>query len=209
MASEHLYSRIIYWLKIVLPLLALAILSGVVFFARESEDRREVPFLTDTGEPLPGEAVSNPEFQSATMDGTTVKFTAKTVSPDGPDRLTGQNLTGRIETREGRVLQANAPSGWIDRESRTAGLSGIVSVDTSDGFSIITEGLTTRLDRTLTESTGGVRGEAPFGTLQAGSMRLVAKVPDDATGPDEGGDVLVFNGGVKLIYQPDREGSTP
>ena len=73
-------------------------------------------------------------------------------------------------------------------------LEGVVSVDTSDGFHLLTRDLTTRLDVTYAETKSAVRGEAPFGTLEAGGMLL--------SSGDGDGNLLVFNGGVKLIYEP-------
>lgn len=196
MASGNLYSRVVAWLKIALPLAALGILSSVVFFARESEDVREIPFLTAGGPDTPSERLTSPEYTALTGDGSEVILRATEVTRDAADRqvLLADALTGRIESPSGRVFQASAPRGRIDLDASTALLEGIVSVDTSDGWHVLTSDLLTRLDATFAETDGGVRGDAPFGTLESGGMRYA---PDA-----EGADILVFNGGVKLVYEP-------
>lgn len=198
MASGNLYSRVVAGLKIALPLAALGILSSVVFFARESEDVREIPFLSDAGGETSTERLALPEYTALTGDGAEVILRAAQVTRDleVSDLLHADALTGRIESPSGRIFQAAAPSGRIDIEASTALLDGVVSVDTSDGYHVLTGTLLTRLDATFAETEDGVRGDAPFGTLEAGGMRYA---PDS-----DGADILVFNGGVKLIYQPRK-----
>ncbi len=196
MAFENFYSRLVAWLKILLPLAALGILSTVVFFARENDGQREIPFLTDGGPDTPGERLAAPEFLGLTSDGSEVILRASQITPasDDPNTLIANELSGRIETFSGRIIQAAAPTGHIDVAGEMAFLEGVVSVDTSDGFHLLTRDLTTRLDVTFAETGGAVRGEAPFGALEAGGMLLSSENAD--------GNLLVFNGGVKLIYQP-------
>lgn len=192
---EGFYSRLVAWLKILLPLLALGILSSVVFFARDSEDARDIPFFSE-GSDEAGERIANPEYMGVTQDGATIRVRADRVTPEAgdPDTLRAERLTSRMETKSGRIIQATAPEGRLSIAKDIAELIGIVSVDTSDGFSMIAQDLTTNLDTGFAESGGAVRGEAPFGDLEAGRMRYGV--------PDTRSDLLVFNGGVKLIYRP-------
>lgn len=191
-----IHSRLVAWAKILLPIAALAILSSVVFFARETETSREIPFLNDATEEMAGERIARPEYFAVTDSGASLRITAETAAPDGSTEgtFTFQNPTGRIETTSGRIIQAAAPSGSIAPDSDIAELSGLVSIDTSDGFHVISEGLTTRLDVTFARSGGAVRGDAPFGEIEAGALQL-----GDAEEPS---DLLVFKEGVKLIYRP-------
>lgn len=195
---ENLHSRFVAWLKILLPLAALGILSSVVFFARENEDVREIPFLMTGDTEVPDQRIAAPEYQALTDDGARVKLTAREVTPSEEDDgwLLVQSIASRVETKSGRVFQATAPEGRVSFEEDIAELSGIISVDTSDGFHLLANALVLHLDNTFAETSGAVRGEAPFGILEAGGMRL-----GEAAAQAES-ELLVFNGGVKLIYQP-------
>ena len=195
---ENLHSRFVAWLKILLPLAALGILSSVVFFARENEDVREIPFLMTGDTEVPDQRIAAPEYQALTDDGARVKLTAREVTPSEEDDgwLLVQSIASRVETKSGRVFQATAPEGRVSFEEDIAELSGIISVDTSDGFHLLANALVLHLDNTFAETGGAVRGEAPFGILEAGGMRL-----GEAAAQTES-ELLVFNGGVKLIYQP-------
>jgi lipopolysaccharide export system protein LptC len=198
MAFENFYSHLVAWLKIILPLAALAILSTVVFFARENDGQREIPFLTDGGPDTPGERLAAPEFLGLTSDGSEVILRAKEVvpTPNDPNTLVADEITGRIETPSGRIIQAAAPKGQIDVAGNTAFFEGVVSVDTSDGFHVLTKDLMTRLNETYAQTDGAVRGEAPFGTLEAGGLLLSSENSE--------GNLLVFNDGVKLVYEPRK-----
>ncbi|MDU8942388.1 LPS export ABC transporter periplasmic protein LptC [Ovoidimarina sediminis] len=195
---ENFHSRLVAWMKILLPLAALSILSSVVFFARENEDVRDIPFLMTGETDAPDQRIAAPEYQALTDDGARVKLTAREVTPSEEDEgwLDISNVAGRIETRSGRVFQATAPGGRVNFSVDEAELSGIVSVDTSDGFHMLSDALRLKLDSTFAETGGAVRGEAPFGVLEAGGMRL-----GEAEG-SLGSELMVFNGGVKLVYQP-------
>ena len=197
MIFENFYSRFVAWLKILLPLVALAILSSVVFFARESEDQRTIPFITQEGGPdTPDERVTHPEFVGVTGDGSAITMRATRVRPiDGnTSLLRAEEISGTLESMEGRIIDATAPEGKIDFDNDVADLFGEVVVDTSDGYHVVTQDLRARLDITDMKSDGPVVGTAPFGTLEADRMRLFEDASEE--------NVLVFNGHVKLVYDP-------
>ena len=197
MARENLYSTFIAWLKILLPLAALGILSSVVFFARDADDQRTIPFVTQVGGPdTPDERLTEPEYVGLTSDGSSISMVADRVVPVGGNVqvLDATDLKGVIEAVDGRIMNAAAPEAQLDLASDLAVMTGEVLIDTSDGFEVVTQGLTTRLDVTLAESDGPLTGSAPFGTLDAGTMRYAVN--------SDGTSLLVFNGGVKLLYQP-------
>ena len=89
-----------------------------------------------------------------------------------------------------------AGMGKIDPASATMRLSGGVSIETSTGYTITATGLVASTAQTEVVSDGAVTANAPFGTLDAGSMTLTSASDDPAA------YVLVFNQGVKLIYDP-------
>jgi lipopolysaccharide export system protein LptC len=196
-SSENLYSRLVYWLKILLPLAALGILSSVVFFARDADESRTIPFVAQEGSPGAGnERLTRPEYVAVTRDGSAITLHAVQVRPvDGdPRTLDVETVEGEIVSGDGRTLNASAPTARVDLKADRADLAGEVVVRTSDGYDFLAHDLTTRLDVTDAESAGPVSGTAPFGTLEAGAMRYTAPSPNQS--------LLIFQGGVKLVYEP-------
>ena len=74
-----------------------------------------------------------------------------------------------------------------------AGFTENVTVQSSDGFHISAESVTSSLTRTDIRAQGPVNVRAPFGVLEAGNMHLT----------QSGEDLLmVFDNKVKLVYLP-------
>ena len=200
MFGGNLYSLVVAWLKILLPLVALAILSSVVFFARESEDERTIPMVTEVNvDDVPEPRMQAPEFMGVSSDGASVNVVAAAVTPvdENMQILDADRIEGRINTVEGRTIDSTAPEGRINTATNIVRFLGLVEVETSDQFRFVTEGLTTRMDRVEAKSAGPVTGTAPFGTLDAGALKI------DHT--PETGNVIHFTGGVKLVYSPTTQ----
>ena len=196
MASGGLHSSFVTWLKILLPLLALVILSSLVFLARETEDRREIPFIAAEAPEFARERMTAPEYVTVTDDGSALRITAREAIPAPEDRRTflAEGVAGVMETQGGRVIHATAPHGRVDTVGDTADLLGRVEIDTSDGFHVVSDNLTARLDTTFLETGGAVHGTAPFGEIEADHMRY--------GGEGDEADVLVFTGRVRVLYHP-------
>ena len=73
---------------------------------------------------------------------------------------------------------------------------GGVLLSQSLGYELRTDSLTLDLDQTGAETAGQIEGFGPLGRLTAGKMVLSQPDPAQST------YLLVFNGGVRLIYQP-------
>lgn len=190
------YSRLVAWLKIVLPLLALAILSTLFLVSRSVDPSQTIPYADVDVEGLArDQQIGAPAFAGMTEDGAAISIAADSARPEaGGQRLIAVAPSARIELPGGRVIEIHADAGRIDREAGEAGLDGDVLVKSSDGYRVETDSIVARLDRTGIESTGPVRGSGPFGTLSAGKLVLTQN-PDGAY-------LLRFEAGVKLIYRP-------
>ena len=109
------------------------------------------------------------------------------------DRLLAPFLD--MQTPDGVVTRITSDQGAVDGSKGQVSLSGAVRFSNDLGYQVDTEGIRFALDRTALETTGGIRATGPFGSLTAGGMVLR---PSDQSGSY----VLVFNGGVKLLYDP-------
>jgi lipopolysaccharide export system protein LptC len=200
MALSHTaYSRLVGWLKIVLPLTALAILSTLFLLARTPDIERTIPYAEVDVDALAREPrISAPDYSGVATDGTALQVSATTALPDptNPARFTADELAARIDTTDGGSIRLRSLTGEVDTEAGTASLSGDVVIETPTGYAIRTDGFTVRLDATQSESLGPVDVTTPFGHLSAGRFALVRTAEDGQS------HVLVFSGGVNLIYDP-------
>lgn len=197
---DNTYSRLVAWLKIALPLIALAILSTLFLLSRGSGPSTNIPFTdAELDEMLQEERLRAPAFAGVTEGGAalTVAATEARPAPDAPGRAVATGLAARIETPDGGWLTASAERGMIDDTQRSARLEGGVALRSSTHYEIRTQAITAWLDRTLLETRGRIVATGPAGEIEAGSMtlRMIA----------DGQYVLDFTEGVRLIYTPPSD----
>jgi lipopolysaccharide export system protein LptC len=195
LASDNLHSRVVAILKLVLPLLALAILSSLFLFSRPIDPEDAIPYAdVEIAERLAQPRMTGAGFSTVTSDGATLTLSAERATPQtGGAEVAG--LTGTLAGADGSVTEISAKSGQLDRAAATMVLGDGVRVTTSTGYALQTESLTMGTDRSYLQSGGPVTATAPMGDLTAGAMRL------DRTSADAP-YLLVFNKHVRLIYQP-------
>lgn len=196
--ADNLHSTVVAWLKVILPLAALGILSTLFLVARTIDPEDALPFAeVDIEDRLREPRLTMPTWAGVTEDGAALSVTADEARPGaGPDSpAQAQRIAAQLDMPDGGTAQVRAASGSLDTEAGLLSLAGNVVVSTSDGYRIETEAMTARLDRTRLESAAAVTAEGPLGRLAAGSMEMTR-----AEG--EPGYLLRFAGGVKLVYQP-------
>ncbi|MCV2882037.1 hypothetical protein [Actibacterium sp. XHP0104] len=201
MASyDNSYSRFIAWAKVILPLAALALLSTLFLFSRTLDPTAAIPYAqVDVEELAREQSVSSAEYAGVTEDGAAISISAARVDPsnaDRPDTL-ARDMTARLEFPDGSYAVIRAPQGQVDARASVATLGGGVEMDSSTGYHITAPQIDTALDRTEVQADGPVDATGPAGTLTAGQMQITTQTTDDGDS-----HVLVFNQGVKLIYQP-------
>jgi len=200
-APDNLYSRFIAWSKILLPLAALALLSTMFLFARRSDTTGEIPFarIEDIAR---SPRIASPSFAGIAQDGAVFTVTADTIRPVAgqPDAFAIADFRADVTNLAGDSLTLTAAEGAFDGRARTITLTGLARLTTSTGYAMETTGLTAWLDLNRIESAGALAVRAPFGMLTAARM---------AYGPGPNGPQMVFNGGVRLLYEPDTTRSVP
>ena len=195
------YSRLIAWLKVVLPLMALGLLSTLFLLNRGQAPEASIPFAdTEIEERLRDQQITDSLFSGMTVGGDLINMTAtKILTTDGQiGENTLEDLRAQIDTPTGRRFVVVSQSGEFSLGAGLAILQGDVVVTTSTGFEIFSDLLESSLDRLDLNSPGAVNAVGPFGTLDAGHMRLYE--PEGSEDPH-----LRFTGGVKLIYRPKKE----
>jgi lipopolysaccharide export system protein LptC len=195
--ADNLHSTIVAWLKVILPLAALGILSTLFLVARTIDPEDALPFAeVDIEDRLREPRLTMPTWAGVTEDGAALTVTADEARPStAPDgRALAQRIQARLDMPDGQTATLQAGSGSLDAEAGVLAVAGGVVVTTSSGYRIETEAMNAALDRTRLESGTTVAATGPLGSLTAGSMLM-----SRATG--EPGYVLRFAGGVKLIYR--------
>lgn len=190
-------TRIVRWLRVLLPLLALAILSTLFLFSRRPDAEPNIPYADVDQTALPGsQSMRAPEYSGTTDDGAAITLRADQATPasgegDAAGRAQGLRLTWRAP--EGLGADLTAPDAAVSRGVVT--LSGGVRMTTSSGWTLTAPEFTADTARSRIEAPRAVRGAAPFGDLSAGAMTL-------QRGESDRDHVLNFTGGVRLLYRP-------
>ena len=192
------YSRRGAFLKVVLPLAALAILSTLFLLSRGSNIDSTIPFSdAEIAERIRDQQITEPRFAGTTERGDEVFLSATKAVPGGGDNPgAAQDLRGEIRLARGGVITMEAASGWVNVPSDVAEFRGQVTIVTDTGYTLVTDRLETAVKRIDATAPGPVAGDGPLGTLNAGAMRVMA--PDN----DAEATHLVFLNGVKLVYDP-------
>ena len=194
------YSRLIAWLKILLPLAALVILSTLFLLARPSNPVATLPFAQiEIEEKLRNQGITAPYFSGQTANGDVISLTARSARPD-PDtlqRITAQEVDARFTQPKGDEARFIAGQALVNTTAQTAELSQDVQITSSAGIVINTEQLTLNLLEGSAETDKIVHGKGPFGSFEAGGLRFSGANSD-------GKAQFLFDNGVKLIYMPDN-----
>ena len=196
---DNLYSRLVAWLKVLLPLAAIGIVAALFLLARTIDPDAA---LTDAGLDVREMArevrVGRPDYRGMTDDGTEIRVTAESArpDPDHPGRLTAEAVDAVLEDAAGGRTYIRGAAGDLDREADRLVLTGNASVETSDGLRVESEEIISALSRTEVRSDVPTRASGPMGEITGNSMVLTR---DPARGE---GHVVVFNGDVKLVYRP-------
>jgi lipopolysaccharide export system protein LptC len=197
--SVRLYSRVVAWMKVLLPLGAVAVIAALFLSAQKPGD------LTDifTAEELitlgAGLRLDNPRFAGVTEQGEPYTIRADWALPDSamPRMVDLERPRAEIEMKDGRTIAASAASGQMRREDKILVLEGGVVMDTSDGYQVKTELIEIDLAANTANGTGPVSGSGPRGELQAGSFRVSAGKRGERDGK------IWFENRVRLVFIPD------
>lgn len=189
-----------------LPVVAIGLLSSLFLFPRTT-DRLRGEFIDpeERAGLLREEWITRPRYSFLAEDGTAIDLRARVARPrvGGMALFDATEVTASIVTATGARLEIEAGIAEIDTAGDAARLGGGTVFRTGEGHEIRTEELVAALDRLEIESAGPVEATGPEGRLSAG--RLLMRL--EGAGPDaiEAVELLVFSGGVKLVYVPQAQ----
>lgn len=194
------HSRLISWLKVGLPLAALALLSTLFLLSRSANQAARIPFAdVDVQARLRDQQVTGPFFSGTTPHGDEITFQAERLTT--PAGRVGVNQAVDVRLRvnmvEGTRLALLAKEAAFDLAKDQIVLSGDVIINTSSGYDITSKRITGRVSRVDIISPGKITARTPGGHLTAGAMRIHSS-------PDGAAAQLLFSKGVKLLYRPKQ-----
>lgn len=182
-------TRVVRWLRVLLPLVALAILSTLFLLGRGPGVEPVIPYAeVDAQAMAERPRITAPAWAGVTPDGAAVTLGAAEVEPGAG---TARDVRLAWDAPEGLHIDLTAPEA-----ARTDGairLSGGVNAATSTGWHLSAPAFQAALDRSQLTAPQGVVAQAPFGEVTAGALE-VRRAGDD--------HILNFTGGVRLLYRP-------
>jgi lipopolysaccharide export system protein LptC len=196
MAAPNTYSRVVAWVKVILPLMALGLLSTLFLFSRTPDPNRAIPFAeVDVEELAREQRLGNPRIAGTLPDGRAVIFTADRAAPalTNPSTITASGVQARVDLAPDTILLIGADEALFNLRGEAADLTGDVQLTTSNGYRLTTGALHVDLAGSAIDAPGEVQLSGPGIELTAGAMRLSTV---------DGHDVALFNGGVRMLYDP-------
>ncbi|MBU2959682.1 LPS export ABC transporter periplasmic protein LptC [Citreicella sp. C3M06] len=191
------YTRLIGWLKLLLPLVALVMLSTLFLLPRGSAPVSTLPVVEGDAPSGAREQIVAPVYIGTTQDGDQLRFTADTVEPLGDEaqQMLANRLDAQLDMADGSSLALRAQEARIDSGAMTADLQGAVRIESSTGYVMDTEHMVSAIDRIGAQTLAPVSGTGPAGRFTAGKLVIAS---DASTGDVQ----LLFTGGIKLVYDP-------
>ena len=194
--ADNLYSQVVGWAKILLPLCAIGLLSTLFLLARSTTEPNEI--VLEQVEAIAREQrLSAPEFSGLTDDGAVIVISASTARPDTtrPDTISIDDVRLRMDNADGSNVEITATMGEIDGRAGIASLLGLARLVTSSGYEMETNGLIADLDTGLVTTDGLLEIHAPFGQLTAGKVTF--QMASEGISQE-----MLFTDGVRLLYTP-------
>ncbi|PIW26554.1 MAG: LPS export ABC transporter periplasmic protein LptC [Rhodospirillales bacterium CG15_BIG_FIL_POST_REV_8_21_14_020_66_15] len=191
------YSGFVQVAKVMLPVAAVGLIALVILWPHlRTEDLRfRIGFAAIKSNVDGDPNLLNPRYVGTDNDNQPYAVTAdiaKKLDGEGLDVRIGLELPkADITLKDGTWLVLTAENGIYARRDKTLDLAGSVNLFHDSGYEFRTEKATVDLARGVAHGEVPVKGQGPFGTLQAEGFRLLNK-----------GRTLVFTGKSKMVLQP-------
>lgn len=197
MARDNLYSKTVVWVKITLPLVAIALLSSLFLLSSAPDPDAALPYAeVDINQVTREQRVSQPRFAGIIGEGQEIVLTADAVSAEASqtDAIHAQAIEGRVELSGEDYLTIEAAFGDIDMTAQMATFRENVVLQSSMGYLIESEVMVMALDALNMRSPVPIHVIGPGLDVTADTMHIA--------GP-EGATIVRFNGSVRVLYDPE------
>ena len=198
MLKDDKYSTLVAIFKVMLPCLALIILSALFLLP---DNRTKIQALNtidkSTLNIVKKAGVNKPSFRGTLASGSNLELYATEIITKNNDKniIEINEISARLELNRNNWATASAKKGVVNISEQTAEMVGKVSVKSSNGVLIETSDLKVFYAKSLVKTEGAVFMKGPFGTITAGSAEFYDMNQNSGIGY-----VLLFNKGVKMQY---------
>ena len=196
-SGGEFYTRFVGWMKVILPLVALGLLSTLFLLSKSVDTTGDLPIAeVDLEQRAQDQGATDPSFAGVAPDGEQVMFRAKTVRPDPAreDYVLADDVTAELILNGGGVINITGDSGEANQNLMVAQIKGDVRIVTSTGYDLRTDQIDGAFETLSAQTAGRVVGNGPPGDLDAGQLEI-------RSNEETGNMHLLFTEGVKLIYK--------
>ena len=190
------YSAFVAWLKTLLPIVALGLLSTIFLFSGKVDVTQSLPYAErNIAEIIREQRITQPYFTGIASNGTEIALSAAYASPqvENAHILEITDLSVVLRSTSDRMVQVTAGRGALDSARQTAQISTDVHIAALPDFWVTTEALDMNFNQGLISAKGGFQGVTALGAITAGEMHLQTTADDQQ---------IVFLNDVRLVYSP-------
>lgn len=192
------YSRMVRWLRLVLPLFAVAIV--VMLFTWIMLDRNTVVEQSGDGDSMnkARNELMAARFESRDSSGNPYTVTAdrafqgKAALGQDEKMIYLDLPSGTLSMEDGKTISVKAAEGRYHQQEENLMLDGGVSLTTSDGYTMETARVFIEMKDSTAKSNTPLRGEGPGGSVEA-----LGFLADNEKGR------VILKGPAKLILKPE------
>ncbi|WP_439110964.1 LPS export ABC transporter periplasmic protein LptC [Lentibacter sp.] len=192
------HTRLVAWAKIVLPIIALGMLSTLFLLSKSVDPVSTIPFSeSDLAARTEGQQISGPEVFGVTPRGDLISVRAALARQNAEDILLMEavDIAAQIKLTSGQTVELSSATATHNADAGLVTLVDKVTAVTSTGYTFAARALVLSLRNLEAESMGRVTGAGPGFTFEAGQMTLeVPKGEKEAH--------ILLKDGVKLVYTP-------
>ena len=190
------YSALVAWLKTLLPIVALGLLSTIFLFSGRVDVTQSLPYTEhNIAEIVREQRITRPYFTGIASNGTEIALSAAYASPqiENAHILEITDLSVVLRSTSDRMVQVTAGRGALDSATQTAQISTNVHIAALPDFWVTTQALDMNLNQGVVSAKGGFQGVTSLGAITAGEMHLQMTADDQQ---------IVFLNDVRLLYSP-------
>jgi lipopolysaccharide export system protein LptC len=187
------HSRNVRLMKIALPMIGVflvAAFAGVTLFNRFTPDVSIEATAIESGRIV----MQAPQMRGSAGDGRQYVVEAERALQDvtNPNSINLENVKAKVPFGTGTMADIAAASGHFDNGKRVLSINGDLNITTTDGMSAVLKDATFNLDAESVTTAKPVSIAMKTATINAAAMDV-----------EQGGKILRFTGGVRLVMQGD------
>lgn len=191
------YSRFVGMMKMLLPMMALALAAAIFAWPGEFDDPRllDISFVEPKGKEAEKLTMLNPRYLGTDAEQRPFVVTAKLAEQDPKDQrqVTLTAVQADMASADGAWFSVSARSGIYHQGNNNLYLVGPIDLFSDAGYEFHSGSANVDLNAGTAETVDKVEGHGPFGTIRADRLLI-----------GERGNVLRFEGHVSLIIVPQK-----